>query len=158
MTVSFAPVEALPVAWSIRCACSNTTSLTEFGDRESAVAALNTIICEDEFCAAYPPLVIAVHAEVAPYLNVSNRNAGDLLTLLGYGQNEDLCGSTSAADLLGRVLIAVAVEPADAGRPSTTSGNLIDCGRPAAYFEDRLAELRTVCEWAEARGVGVAWA
>lgn len=159
MTVTFSPVEAAPTAWTVQCACGDTAGTTVFTDYGVAVAARTTVVCADAFCASHTPYVNAVYADLAPTLNVSNRNAVDLLTLLGLNldADDDLCGSIDASDLLGRVLIAVAVEPADAGRPSTTTGIMVDCGRPENYFEDRLDQLRTICGWAAERGVGIAW-
>ena len=158
MTVTFRPVEAQPTAWEIQCACGSTVGATVYADRDAAVVDLHTVVCPDDFCASHHPYIHGVSGDNAPSLNVGNANARALLGLLGLdGEDYDLCGSADATDLLGRVLIAVAVEPADAGRPSTTTGIMTDCGRPEGYFEDRLAELRTICGWAAERGIDVVW-
>ncbi|MFJ4879885.1 hypothetical protein ACIP93_32425 [Streptomyces sp. NPDC088745] len=89
-------------------------------------------------------------------VNMANANAARVLDVLGYGYDE-LCGDAEAEDFLGRVLVALAVAPADAGRPATVDGNVIDCGRPAGYTQTRLEELRELAEDACARRLRVAW-
>jgi hypothetical protein len=122
----------------------------------------------------------AVEAAEGPRVNVSNTNAVHLLGLLGLTGDGtaladreadplavpevELVGEADAGDFLGRVLIALAVNPADAGTATISSGGpgtgtalMVDCGRRAGYSEDRLGELRTVAEAARAAGRTVAW-
>ncbi|MFD3539671.1 hypothetical protein ACFWUQ_09235 [Streptomyces sp. NPDC058662] len=87
-------------------------------------------------------------------VNMANANAVRVLDVLGY---DELYGDADAEDFLGRVLVALAVAPADAGRPATVDGNFIDCGRPPGYTQTRLEELRELAEDACARRLRVAW-
>lgn len=110
-------------------------------------------------------------------LNVSQANALTLLRLLGYVPDHaepdlvfGLCpvfaeaaGDADPADFLGRVLIAEAL----AGQAADDSGrgwsalpglpNHVDCGRPAGYLTERLAQLRTIAEDAAAHNAMVVW-
>jgi hypothetical protein len=118
-------------------------------------------------------------------VNLSNLNASGLLDLLGIQVGEDFsercCGSMSADDLLGRVLIAQAIMPADEGLPvykmtgsdysgqSGLLGGLLSGlaqaeaegvsgptiwsgGRSAGYFDERLAQVRELAEGVKALG------
>lgn len=106
------------------------------------------------------PAMFEVHSPAA--VNVSNGNAVLLLDLLGLAGPDAWCGRVDGADFLGRVLLAQAIAPADAGRPAleTTTGTgarLVDCGRPAGYADDRLTQLRSIAEAAAAAGSTVDW-
>jgi hypothetical protein len=94
-------------------------------------------------------------------VNLSNANAVGVLRLLGITpentENFWNGGSLPAEDFLGRVLIALAVNPADAGVPATQEGNFIDAGRREGYFDERLGELRDIAEKAFAEGGKVQW-
>lgn len=104
-------------------------------------------------------------------VNVSNANAGHLLGVLGYEVDwSDLYGEATAEDFMGRVLVAQAVNPVDAGVPAreltsvekTASlfagfDTVIDCGRRAGYTDGRLTELRELAQLAAERGVSIAW-
>jgi GAF domain-containing protein len=118
----------------------------------------------------------ALEALDGPSVNVSNTNAAHLLALLGLtpaGTSTerpdpfdcgDLSGALPADEFLGRVLIALAVNPADAGIPSTSEGGpgtgtaeVIDCGRRPGYSDERLDQLRTLAEAARDAGREVVW-
>lgn len=93
-------------------------------------------------------------------VNMCNANAHHILTLLGVTPGEDMCGVLDAEDFLGRVLIAQAVAPSDAGTPThqdARMGTLIHGGRPAGYTERVLGELRIIAETAHRNGKVVAW-
>ena len=94
-------------------------------------------------------------------VNFSNANGVAVLALLGVTpeNTEDFWngGRMSAEDFLGRVLVATAVNPADAGVPATREGNFIDCGRREGYFDERLIELREIADVALATGGYVQW-
>lgn len=99
-----------------------------------------------------------------PSVNMSNANAATVFESLGLSLAPDYCGSLPAEDFLGRVLMAEAVAPEDAGVPAMTTMSLeggatmIDCGRPEGYTQTRLAQLRQVAEFAQERGASVVWA
>jgi hypothetical protein len=118
-------------------------------------------------------------------VNLSNLNAQTLMDLLGLRIDQDgdgdWAGSLSADDLLGRVLIAQAINPADEGLPaykmtgaeagnhSGLLGSMLSGlaqaeaegkagpsiwfgGRPAGYFDERLAQVRELAEAVKALG------
>ncbi|MEU8708582.1 hypothetical protein [Streptomyces sp. NPDC048565] len=87
-------------------------------------------------------------------VNMSNAKAARVLAALGYSE---LCGDEGADAFLGRVLLALAIEPEDCGRPSLTEGRYIDCGRPEGYIQMRLLELHVLAEQAHRAGLHVAW-
>ncbi|THA53269.1 hypothetical protein E6R62_19470 [Streptomyces sp. A1136] len=87
-------------------------------------------------------------------VNMANSNAARVLGVLGY---EELAGDAEADDFLGRVLVALALVPVDAGRPATAEGRFVDCGRRAGYIQERLEELRALAEEARAQGLPVYW-
>ncbi len=93
-------------------------------------------------------------------LNLSNANAVDVLGRLGV--EFDWCGVIDGADLLGRAMVGnvgaddsgIAAADISAGR----GARVIDCGRPAGYFADRLGRLADIATVAGERGLLVAWA
>lgn len=110
--------------------------------------------CGDEFCEAMLMSIEAVEEDPSPYLGVSYSNARHLLNLLGYGpETSAIGGSDNAEAFLGRVLAALAVNPADAGIPSSTAAN----GRPEGYSEICLERLHEVATFAVSRGRDVQW-
>jgi hypothetical protein len=108
--------------------------------------------------------------------NVARGNVAHIAETLGIeGPDEggEVYGDEPADLFLGRVLLALAVAPQDAGTPATSrtlgdgfggsplltaEGRWYDCGRSEGYTQRKLAELRTLAEWAAARGHRVAWA
>lgn len=95
-------------------------------------------------------------------LNVTNTNGAYLLGALGLPVNDegdpfavgDLYGTVDPADFLGRVLLAIAVSPTDAGVPTYetpgTGPQWIECGRREGYLHEKLTVLRSLAEWAVA--------
>jgi hypothetical protein len=124
-------------------------------------------VCGDvEYCAYGMMSIQAVEADPSPEVNVSNTNAMHLLGLLGFPSQADedgsLCGSTTAEDFLGRVLLAQAINPSDAGVPVTTEvgrggATMVRMGRRAGYSDDRLTSLRELADFAVDRGRDVQW-
>ncbi|MEW2087577.1 hypothetical protein [Streptomyces sp. NPDC005283] len=55
------------------------------------------------------------------------------------------------------MLLALALDPGDTGRPAVTDGRFTDCGRSQGYAQSRLYELRELAEYAQARGLRVTW-
>lgn len=107
------------------------------------------------FEAAFNAVVVR-DIDAAEFLsvNMSNSNAARVCASLGIDLDaEGWCGSLDAADFLGRVLLALAVDPVDAGRPATVDAapgraTFIDCGRPQGYTQERLSQLRELADWA----------
>jgi hypothetical protein len=100
-------------------------------------------------------VIMAIPAADDLSVNMSNTNAARVCETLGIDLDDlGWCGSLPAADFLGRVLVALAVCPVDAGIPahelSGTSPRWIECGRPEGYLQDRLGQLRELADWAVA--------
>lgn len=159
MSVTFSP-EFVDGPHRIGCACGSAAPVGEYPDRRSAYDAAVAGVraaCSDPYCEFFR----LVEANAAPEINVSNSNAAELLDVLGIAVGEDFsdrcAGSLPGEDFLGRVLIALAVAPADAGVPAVRDGNVISCGRSEGYVQDRLGSLREVAEHAAARGLLVVW-
>lgn len=111
---------------------------------------------------AYGKVITDLAAAEHLAVNMSNSNAARVCATLGIDlEAEGWCGSLPAADFLGRVLVALAVEPVDAGVPShevpTGGVRWVECGRPEGYAQDRLGQLRTLADWAVAHGAEVSF-
>lgn len=158
MSVTFS-IEQERTSWVHQCGCGKTTSAETFASYVDGIAALATAVaCEDEFCAIYKPFVIGEPTEAdALEINVSNVNARLLLGSLGYAVDDDLYGEAAGSDLLGRVLLAQALTPADAGVPPVRQGNVTDCGRHEGYLDERFAQLRALAQWAADNAATVRW-
>ena len=98
-------------------------------------------------------------------VNMSNSNAATVAATLGIDLNElGWCGSMAAEDFLGRVLVALAISPADEGMPSyrmapgDSAGvfgtvreggpTFIQGARHPGYLQERLAQLHELAVWA----------
>jgi hypothetical protein len=97
-------------------------------------------------------------------VNVSNANAVDILTRLGYEFDpEDPFGQASAEDFLGRATVGTvgfddSGDPAQVdGGPGTGRATFIDCGRPAGYFDRTFTRLSVLATEAKDRDVLVVW-
>lgn len=98
----------------------------------------------------------AEHLEI----NMSNTNAVVVCGALGIDlEDEGWCGSLPAQDFLGRVLLALAIQPADEGIPShelpTGGVRWVECGRRPGYTQERLVQLHELAEWAVAHGAEI---
>jgi hypothetical protein len=95
-----------------------------------------------------------------PSVNMSNTNALHILDTLGFPEREYV-GSTDAEDFLGRILLALAVAPHDAGIPSHVvpgpGATVINGGREDGYTQRRLEQLRTLAEFARLHRANVTW-
>ena len=101
-------------------------------------------------------------------INMSNSNAVLVCESLGINlEEEGWCGSLPAQDFLGRVLVALAVSPADEGMPSHDlqpgddagplfgivregGPRIIQGARRPGYLQERLGQLRELADWAVA--------
>lgn len=99
-----------------------------------------------ETCAGYGAEVREINAE--PSMNLANRNAMDVLALLGYVvdlEDPDLCGTAEPADFLARITLARGMQP----------------DGPAVYIDsylmDRLADLWEVATYAAEHGRRITW-
>jgi hypothetical protein len=69
----------------------------------------------------------------------------------------DAYGQLPAEQFLGRVLIALALTPEDAGTDGHEQGRTYYGGRPAGYLQRRLLELHHLAVWCAAHGRDVVW-
>lgn len=138
--------------------------------------------CRDGCCGASVDDIPVPEMEGAPEVNASNDNAVTVLQSLGFITGEsrekdwdDMWNGPSsceAGDFLGRVLLALAVSPADAGVPAHEASardmrgvgalfpegmRVINCGREPGYLQMRLEQLRELAEFCQARGRLVTW-
>ncbi len=110
---------------------------------------------------AYP----VYDTDTDPTVCVSNVNGLRILEHLGLlNDNEDIpyFGRLSAEDFAGRLIVANALTPVDAGVPMTvTSGNggstIVDCGRTPNYLQDRFAQLELLVAFAREHNADIAW-
>ena len=93
-------------------------------------------------------------------VNMSNSNAAVVCGSLGIDLEEwGWCGGLPAEDFLGRVLVALAIQPSDEGIPShevpTGGARWIECGRRPGYIQERLAQLHELAAWAVEHGAEI---
>lgn len=175
MSVTFEATIGAVTAFALTCGHENGVTEHRWGNYSDAAEFLqkeldehgNTghlAICGDEDCRYQRMFTHPILADPSPQVNVSGGNAMYLLNLLGVevDPEDHPIGSMAAEDFLGRVLVALAVNPADAGRPVTEttaeSGmTIVDCGRSEGYSDRRLVELREIAEFGTSRGRDIQW-
>jgi hypothetical protein len=93
-------------------------------------------------------------------VQMSNTNARDVLEHLGI-TDEELCGSMSPDDMLGRCLVGSAlVVDVELPAYSDTGSNgarLIDMGRAKGYVPAKLSAIMALCHEAQRLGRDVTW-
>jgi len=125
----------------------------------------------------YAPINADVLVGVSPEdmgVNMSNTNAHRVCQALGIDLDPDWCGDLDAQDFLGRVLLALAISPADEGMPSHTlqpgddagpllgvvgqgGPTIVQGARRPGYLQERLTELHSLAQWAVANDAVVMW-
>lgn len=178
MSITFGTAPSPISGFAFTCGHENGMTEHRFGSYADAAAFLKVehdahgftgglAVCGDaDYCGRGLMHIEAIESDPAPTLNVTGSNAVHLLGLLGLPttfEDGSINGSTDAEDFLGRVLIAQAVTPADAGVPAqerTGRGGmtLIHMGRRAGYSEERLSTLRELADFAVDRGRTIQWA
>lgn len=156
MSVTFLVVQE-PTAFSLQCSCGDASHSETFSSYVDAVVAHATVnvACGDDFCSAFPASIVAV-LPYAEDVNVSNINARAILEVLGL-DSTDLCGDLQAEDFLGRILVAQALNPVDAGVPAYADGSVVNCGRPEGYMDSQLIRLQAIAEHAAKHDQLIAW-
>lgn len=97
-------------------------------------------------------------------VNMSNSNAALVCGSLGIDLDPDWCGDMAADLFMGRVVMGLALTPADEGMPSyehvTAPGQarFIEGARRPGYVQERLAQLHTLAQWAVEHQAEVSWA
>ncbi len=185
MTVTFTITatheELAATPWTVTCGCPGVTPRVfptgaqawewlevRAGTRPEQRAPLPG--CTDEMCLDYSLQSEPADSVLASGVNLANANARSILSLLGLltveGEGIDrdpvvtveLVGACDAEDFLGRVLLAEALAPADAGVPTYAEGNVVYGGRSEGYTQARRADLRTLAERAVAARRSIGWA
>lgn len=154
MSVTFSTSPAAPVL-SVQLLCWAHTRNPIHSTEANAAADIIAHSEECTECATYGG-AIREDLRVVRDVNLSNTNARLVLEALGFTDDE-LYGEHPAELFLGRILLADAVSPVDAGRPTITTGNVIECGTQEGYLQDRLARLRSIAEWAYANNATITW-
>lgn len=145
------------LGWGVECGCGSTATgaLAHTADRASGW--LRTYgWCGADVCAHEYAVVVPVTIPF-PWVNMANGNACRVLGELGYPDEAVAFGDDTAQGFLGRVLLALAVVPADEGVPAVADGNMVDCGRRPGYLQDRLGDLHRVALWCRDHERRVVW-
>lgn len=94
-------------------------------------------------------------------VNLSNSNAAMVAATLGISMDPDWSGEMEARDFQGRVLMALAISPADEGMPAYdvpgSGARMIEAGRRPGYLQERLGQLHQLAQWAVDHGALVWW-
>lgn len=154
MSVTFSPVINETPVHSLSCAvCGGQASGTWFQVYDLADKHYYECGTTPEITETYSDPNMGVQ------INLSNRNAKEVLDLLGLPSTEEegLYGTLSADDMLGRVLIAQGVNQRSGFLPAVVEGNLYDGGRDENYFERVLAEIAEVVQAAKSLGADVSY-
>lgn len=139
------------LGWRISCADDvvreeRSWSPEEYDDEVSPAVALHGMTCPQEECKMYGGYSVGEYAIGAiEEINVNSANAAFLLGLLELPYLPEEGGECDPEEFLQRVLIAEGFGVADVGQRAVVmegaGGQMIECGRPAGYGEQRLAEL-----------------
>lgn len=107
-------------------------------------------------CLEYGLFLTSVEADPAAELDVNDKNAQQILNVLGLSGDRD--GFYEAGDFLGRVLLAQALLPVDSGLVAhdSTSRWTEGVNRPG-YLDEVLDTLRTIAEHGVRTGREVGW-
>lgn len=94
-------------------------------------------------------------------VNMSNSNAAMVAAALGFSLDPDWVGEMEARDFQGRVLLALAISPADEGMPSYEhvgpGARMIEGARRPGYLQERLGQLHELASWAVDHGALIWW-
>lgn len=149
--------------YGLQCCCGEESPVT-YPTRAEAETARPTsydeqvmqIGCTSDYCEPQSVYVKEL-GDLPPQINMANANARVILGALGIAAEDTLCGSMAAAGMADRFADARTLANAFPGRPTTTDGNLVECGLSPAYVTDRLDQIEPIIEWAAARDREVCW-
>lgn len=168
MSVTFAPeITSTVDDRTFEIVCEDATVICERTGYSNAYAEAqaHSLICDIDLCDEYGAEVREVFADGQPVpVNVANRNAMDVLAVLGYPidlEEPDLYGEATADDFLARVTLAAAMEPegglTEVAFKGAGGATWIDCARRDGYLVEVLAELRTLAEACRRQGARIVW-
>ena len=166
MSVSFFVEAGETTAYRISCMCQDVEgkSFDNYYD-----ASLHLMImqeknetlygCSDKFCSDNGLFIDHVHdAFDTAVINMSNKNAKDVLNHLGIDvDEEDWAGSFDPHDLMARIDIALAIAPDSVEIDTVQNNNMIICGREEGYIQKRLQQIISVCEDAVKLNRKIVW-
>lgn len=177
MSVTFYPTLGEVLGWDVTCVCGATyleadQNLLSYDEAKNLVSILRVTglaNCEDSDCFTFGIFPSAIHAGgEGPTVNMSNGNSVAVLEALGLKTDEDdfsdvCCGSLSAEDFKGRVLMALAVAPISPERVTEvtnlpTGSTIVNCGREEGYLQEKLEQLLEVADFALEAARSVTWA
>lgn len=162
MSVTFG-IESNPTGtFSVDCYHSGPVISRVSMEEAEAARADHFLTCGE--CAMYGCFISAdMDVEDILDVNLANSNARMILTRIGI-DGEDLWGSMSSDDFLGRALVALGVvtEEADAAvSPALLSAPgqamVVDCGTPEGYTSDVLTRLAALATEAHRLGRDITW-
>jgi hypothetical protein len=189
MGVTFTAELVDPAGFVVACCEAAAADRKRFGTYEDAREALRDFeLCHmvngeelrpllpgcsvPEVCPEYEWSVFPVYDDPAPVVEATMVHAVAVLGALGYPVPDnnpadafacgDLSGVADAAEFAGRVAVALALAPADAGMPAyedTRPGGprWHECGRRPGYLQEKLTELAELARWCAERGRRVQW-
>jgi hypothetical protein len=169
MSVTFT-IEAIPTgAFAFTCFAGDSETVIP-SDATTFEAALvdvsaHKLVCDEcDLYGCYVETVMDVSRDFD--VNVTQTNARTLAGALGLGlvgsSYDDLCGSATGEDFLGRVLIALAEDRDDSGIAwATTKGTrgatMTDCGVRPGYYADVFGRLHALAAEAVRLGRDIHW-
>jgi hypothetical protein len=163
MSISFyATIDSADVpTYAVYCDATSQ-EIGEYVGRANAVSEMHahSLVCASDLCRDYGAEVNEIHPDGMEPINMSNRNARDVLSVLGVSLDDvdAECGTLSAAALIERCDVALSVGFRDDGYPSVTAGRSTDCGRSAGYVAERVTQIRALAVACQSAGKSVTWA
>jgi hypothetical protein len=191
MSVTFAANQAPVIGFEADCGCPDVTKVKfdsyEDGRMWQEMREVSPYLldgCTEELCLEYPIHLTALfEGGASPEVNIANGNAVDVFKALGMlidTPDQDAIddvfngGVMDANDFMGRILMAEAVVPVSAERPTVSdtgtrtefdghtlveveTATWIRCGVAEGYVQGRLGQLREVAQWALDNGRPVNW-
>ena len=154
MSVTFSPTADPTVEHSITCHCG-TFSIHKNYDTAYNTLQNNKPHCPEPYC-----YVDITPTNPEPEITLSNINADELFYVLGItGEtfSDRCCGTMNPNDFLGRILIAQAVAPISAKKPTYTDSNIIHGGRPEGYVQEKLQHLHHIATYAIKHNRQICW-
>jgi hypothetical protein len=179
MSVTFTPANTDHAVRTFLLTCNAQGQLGEWTGLDNAYteAHAHALVCNHHLCRDYGADVDEI-TDGPGEINLNQANAKRVLCALGYVTGAELAadedaptvlgirftgldmyGQDAAESFLGRVLLALAVSPADEGMPAhEVAHNVTEGGRGAGYLQRVLADLHELAAYCATQGTDVAWA
>lgn len=190
MSVEFIAEMGEVTGYEVTCVCGTAANTVHTATYAGAGAVLvkvrdgnHDLGCDPTACFGDGARIELHHpTEDSPSVRLSCSNAARVLNALGYGDNEkpvgeadgtfadafqamaDMysCGTTTADEFIGRVLIAEAIYPSNDGAAAESitlhgGGTVVAPERGDTYMTEVLAHLHRVAEYAQEHHANVTW-